>query len=88
MLVREMFIKKGESLTIKVGETIPYKNITSEKINLKNSAKLVKKHLYTIRTNKPKIFETQQNTIDEQNVMDIKKELQNAIILGKTGDGK
>lgn len=88
MLVREMFIKKGGSLTIKVGETIPYKNIESDKINLKNSAKLVKKHLYRIGTNKPKIFETQQNIPDEQNVTDIKKELQSAIILGKTGDGK
>lgn len=88
LLVREMLIKKGKSLSIKIGEPIPFKSIASEKINIKNSAKLVKKHLYRIDTNKPQIFKTQQNIINEQSYLDIKHELENGLILGKTGDDK
>ncbi|NLY04274.1 MAG: lysophospholipid acyltransferase family protein [Campylobacter sp.] len=89
LLGREIFNKKGKSLSIKVGEIIPYKNIIMPEINHDNNTlKLLKKHLYNIGKNKKDVFKTQKCIANKSDKEEVAKEISQGEILGHTKDGK
>lgn len=87
LLPKEIFKKKNSEIEFKIGEIIPIKSLEDKKINTKTKVKLLKKHLYILPKNK-KIFKTQSPISHPENKKNIKTELNNAEILGKTNDGK
>ncbi|WP_024954186.1 lysophospholipid acyltransferase family protein [Sulfurospirillum arcachonense] len=87
-LVREMFLQRSKGVSFKVGELIPYKNISKTELSEKMLVNLLKKHLYKISKNKPGIFQTQTSIAHPENRQEIKKELKNAEFLSTTNDGK
>jgi putative hemolysin len=88
LLVREMFLQHSKGVNFKVGEVIPFKNITSVKFSDTILVNLLKKHLYKISKNKKGIFETQRCIAHPENRQAIKQELNESILLGTTNDGK
>lgn len=88
LLPRELFNKKGKTISIKIGDPIPPKILSSyiRKDNIQ--IKLLRKHLTLISKGKKGIFSTEKNIIHPIDRKIIKKELLNAEILGETEDGK
>jgi putative hemolysin len=88
LLPHEMFNKKNKSLEFVIGELISYNAFKDKNINIKTKAKLFKKHLYKIAKNKKPIFETEKCIAHPENRQDLKEELANSKLLGKTNDNK
>lgn len=86
-LFSEIFKKKNSYLEFKIGEIIPYESFDN-KIDDKYQVKLFKRHLYKIGKNKKGIFETQKPIIHPVDRKELKDELKECEILGKTKDGK
>jgi putative hemolysin len=88
LLPHEMFNKKNKSLEFVIGELISYNAFKDKNINIKTKVKLFKKHLYKIAKNKKPIFETEKCIAHPENRQDLKEELANSKLLGKTNDNK
>lgn len=89
LLGREMMAKNGKSLSIKVGEMIPYQNLILPEIKSnRNTLRLIQRHLYSIGKNKKPIFKTQRCLIHKQDPDEVSSEVYKGISLGKTRDGK
>lgn len=88
LLAHEVFNKQSQTITLKVGQAIPFQKIKILPLTKKETAKLLKRHLYRIGKGKSSLFETEQTIIHPQERRAIKKELQQAELLGETKDGK
>ncbi|MBE0439182.1 MAG: lysophospholipid acyltransferase family protein [Gammaproteobacteria bacterium] len=88
LLAHEIFNKRSKTITMKVGEAIPYQAIASLALAKKQKTKLIRRHLYRIAKGKSSLFLTEQTIVHPQDRRAIKKELQQAQLLGETSDGK
>lgn len=88
LLAHELFNKNSQTITLRVGQSIPFQQIRLLPLAKKEIAKLIRRHLYRIGKGKSPLFETEQTIIHPQERRAIKKELQQAELLGETTDGK
>lgn len=88
LLAHEIFNKKSKTITMKVGEAIPYQAIATLPLVKKQKTKLIRCHLYRIAKGKSSLFLTEQTIVHPQDRRAIKKELKQAELLGETNDGK
>jgi len=88
LLAHEIFNKKSQTITLRVGQSIPFHQIRVLPLAKKEMAKLIRRHLYRIGKGKSPLFETEQTIVHPQERRAIKKELQQAEVLGETIDGK
>lgn len=88
MLAHEMFNKNSKNITMRVGETIPYQQIEQLPLVKAEKAKLLRRHLYRIAKGKKSLFKTEQTIAHPIERRFIKRELQNAELLGETTDNK
>jgi len=88
LLAHEIFNKNSQTITLRVGQSIPFQQIRGLPLAKKEMAKLIRRHLYRIGKGKSPLFETEQTIVHPQERRAIKKELQQAELLGETIDGK
>tara|TARA_R110002050_G_scaffold71891_1_gene154598 strand:+ start:29464 stop:31179 length:1716 start_codon:yes stop_codon:yes gene_type:complete len=88
LLAHEIFNKNSQTIKLRVGQPIPYQQIRLLPLAKKQIAKLIRHHLYRIGKGKSPLFETEQTIVHPQERRAIKKELQQAELLGETSDGK
>ncbi|HDY85731.1 hypothetical protein LCGC14_0800070 [marine sediment metagenome] len=88
LLAHEIFNKSSKTIALRVGESIPYQHIKALPLAKKETAKLIRRHLYRIGKGKSPLFQTEQTIVHPQERRAIKKELQQAMLLGETADGK
>jgi len=87
LLAHEIFNKHSKTISMQVGQAIPYKQISQLPLNKKAIAKLIRKHLYRIAKGQSSLFKTEQTIIHPEERRAIKKELKQAELLGETKDG-
>lgn len=88
MLAHEMFNKNSKNITMRVGEAIPFQQIDSLPLIKSEKAQLLRRHLYRMAKGKKPLFKTEQTIAHPQERRSIKKELQQAELLGETADNK
>lgn len=88
LLAHEMFNQQAKTIEMRVGEPIDYDQIAALPLVKSEKAKLVRRHLYRLARNKKPLFKTRQTVAHPQERRAIKKELQQAQLLGKTHDDK
>ena len=87
LLAHEIFNKNSKTISMKVGQAIPYKQIAQLPLNKKATTRLIRSHLYRIAKGKPPLFTTEQTIVHPEERRAIKKELHQAELLGETKDG-
>lgn len=88
MLAHEMFNKHSRNITIRVGESIPYQQIEQLPLIKAEKAKLLRRHLYRMARGKKSLFKTEQTVAHPVERRFIRRELQQAELLGETADNK
>ena len=88
MLAHEMFNKRSKTIAMRVGAPIAYQQIELLPLVKAEKAKLLRRHLYRLAKDKKPLFETEQTIAHPQQRKAIKKELQQAELLGETADNK
>lgn len=88
MLAHEMFNKNSKTIGMRVGEPIAYQQIEQLPLVKAEKAKLLRRHLYRLAKGKKPLFVTEQTIAHPQERRAIKKELQQAELLGETADNK
>ncbi len=88
MLAHEMFNKNSMNITMRVGEAISHQQIEQLPLVKAEKAKLLRRHLYRIAKGKKSLFKTEQTIAHPIERRFIKRELQNAELLGETADNK
>jgi len=88
LLPHEMFKKRSGSLEFKIGKLIPYKNYANSHLDTKTQIKMFKKHLYRIAKGKKGVFKTESSIAHPEDRQELKRELLETELLGKTSDGK
>lgn len=88
MLAHEMFNKNSKTISMRVGESIAYQQIEQLPLIKAEKAKLLRRHLYRLAKGKKPLFVTEQTIAHPQERRAIKKELQQAELLGETADNK
>lgn len=87
-LPHEMFKAKGKTIEFKIGKTIAFESYGRAKLPVKETVKLLRKHLYKVAKNHKPIFATQNEISVPEESRELKTELKNGTELGKTTDGK
>ena len=87
-LPHEMFKAKGKEIDFKIGKLIPFDAYTQPNFSRKETVKLLRKHLYKVSKNHKPIFATYNEISVAEERSELKRELKNGILLGKTTDGK
>lgn len=88
LLPNELFHSFQKNIEFKIGKQIPYLSYHNPHLNIKQNIKILKKHFCSIADNKKEILKT-YNTISPQlSKLEIKRDLQRAMLLGETLDGK
>jgi len=87
-LPHEMFKAKGKVIDFKIGKPIPFDAYTSPNVSLKETVKLLRKHLYKVSKDHKPIFATYNEISVPEARSELKRELKNGISLGRTLDGK
>ncbi len=88
LLAHELFNKRNKTIKIRIGDPIPAKAFTQNYINDNVQLKLLKKHVYAIGKNKRGVYTTEKNIIHPVDKQLLKRELNNAKLLGITKDEK
>lgn len=88
LLVNEMFKQKQNTISLQIGEQIPFSAYSSEQIASKTLVKLFKKHLYKLKTNKKLVFKTEAPIAQVEDRKVLKHAINQAELLGQTPDGK
>ncbi|AFJ03578.1 Putative hemolysin [Methylophaga frappieri] len=88
MLAHEMFNKNSKTISMCVGEPIPYAQVESLPLVKAEKAKLLRRHLYRLAKGKKPLFLTEQTVAHPQDRRIIKQELKQAQLLGETADNK
>ena len=87
-LPHEMFKAKGKVIDFKIGKPIPFDAYNVPNVSRKERVKLLRKHLYQVSKNHKPIFATYNEISVAEGRSELKSELKNGILLGKTTDGK
>ncbi|MFH1197895.1 MAG: lysophospholipid acyltransferase family protein [bacterium] len=82
LLAHELFNKKNKTIRIKIGDMIPSRVFASSFINSAYQTKLLKRHVYKLGKNRKGIYLTEKNVIHPVDSRIIKRELNNANLLG------
>lgn len=88
MLVREMFRQRQKQLHIRIGELIPFESFASLALEPQSRAKLFKKHLYRLASDKAPLFKTQSGIALPEDRKALKKAVESCQLLGETADQK
>lgn len=88
LLSHELFNKRNKTINVKIGDPIPPVAFANNFINDKYQTKLLKKHVYLIAKNKEGIYKTEKNIIHPVDRKSIKRELNDAQLIGVTSDEK
>lgn len=88
LLSHEMFNKKNKTITIKVGDPIPAKAFLNTFISDREQIQLLRKHVYHMGRGWKGVYVTEKNIIHPIDIKLIKKELNQAVVLGETHDNK
>lgn len=88
ILPREVVNFKKKQVNVKIGNLIPYESYNIQGINTDRKVKLIRKHLFKIAKNKKGIFKEEKGICLPEPVNEIKSEIKNGKLLGKTFDGK
>jgi len=87
LLSHEMFKQRGNEIELIIGELIPHENTNPQSIPKDKLINLYKKHIYSLKKGSS-YFVTQKSIALAEDRREIKKELKNSELLGKTKDGK
>lgn len=87
-LPHEMFKARGKNIEFTIGKTIPFDAYNLANISRKETVKLLRKHLYKVSKNHKPIFATYNEISVAEGRSELKSELKNGTLLGKTTDGK
>ena len=88
LLVREMFGQKTMTLPIRIGESIRWQEIAGLDVPRDEKIKRINRHLYGVNDNRAPVLKTQRSIAHPESTVGIRKELQEAELLGETRDGK
>ena len=88
LLVKEMFKQKQKTISMRIGEQIPYDSFSNLALELPAKVKLFKKHLYRLAKDKPALFKTQSAIAHPEDRKILKKAIESCQLLGETADGK
>lgn len=88
MLVREMYEQKAMTLPIRVGELIAWQEIAGLDVSRDEKIKRINRHVYGVSGNRVAMLKTQRSIAHPESTINIRKELQEAELLGETRDGK
>lgn len=88
LLVKEMFKQQRKSITLRIGESIPFDSFNTLQLELADKVKLFKKHLYRLAKDKAPLFKTQSAIAHPEERAVLKKAVESCQLLGETGDGK
>jgi len=87
-LIREMFKQSEQTVSITVGNLIPFESYQENTLPLKAKVKLFKKHLYRIARNKSPIFDTCTVIAHPEKRDVLREEIKACELLGETWDHK
>lgn len=88
LLPSELFKQRNKSITLNVGNIIPYQSFKNSKLNEKKQNELLQEHLYRIGSDEAEIFQTEKPIIPPVDKELLVKELEDAELIGNTFDGK
>jgi len=88
MLVREMFEQKTMTLPIRIGELIAWQRIADLDVSSAEKIKHISKQLYGVSNNRVPMLKTERSIAHPESTVSIRKQLQEAELLGETKDGK
>ena len=88
MLVREMFEQKTMTLPIRIGELIPWQEIADLDVPREEKIKRINRQLYGVNRNRVSVLKTTRSVAHPESTVSVRKELQEADLLGETRDGK
>ena len=87
-LPHEMFKAKGKNIHFTIGKTIPFDSYNLPNLSTKETTKLLRKHFYKVSKNHKPIFTTHNEISVPEQRSELKTELKNGTLLGKTTDNK
>jgi len=88
ILPHEMFKFKGKGIDFTIGKPIAFDAYNIPNLSVKKRVKLLRKHFYKVAKNHKQIFVTQNEISVPEERRELKQELKNGTLLGKTTDGK
>ncbi len=88
MLVREMFEQKTMTLPIRIGELIPWQEIADLNVPREEKIKRISRQVYGVNSNRTPELKTERSIAHPESTVSIRKQLQEAELLGETKDGK
>lgn len=86
LLAHEMFNKQSMEINFRIGEAIPVSELNNQSIADRALIKRLKKHLYKLGTNRHKTFVTEKTIAHPEDRRELKQELKQSHVLGKTRD--
>lgn len=84
----EMFKYHDKTIGFRIGKSIPYENYNIPALSLVDKVKLFRKHFYLVSKKHRGIFKTHNSIALAEDRQELKRELQDARLLGETSDGK
>jgi putative hemolysin len=84
----EMFKYHDKTIGLRIGKSIPYENYDIPALSLVDKVKLFRKHFYLVSKKHRGIFKTHNSISLAEDRQELKRELQDAKLLGETSDGK
>ena len=88
MLVREMFEQKTMTLPIRIGELIPWQEIAALNVPREEKIKRINRQVYGVSSNRAPVLKTARSVAHPESTIHLRKEIQEADLLGETKDGK
>lgn len=88
LLVQEMFRQKHKSISMRIGELVPYESFAQLPMETPAIVKLFKKHLYRLAKDKKPLLRTQTAIAHPEDRRELRKAIEACQLLGHTADGK
>ena len=88
LLVKEMTKQSKKTVTIKAGDMIPVEQFSQLQLAKKEVARLFRKHLYRIGSDRKPVFSTQASIAHPESPSVLHSALKQQTLLGETPDGK
>jgi len=87
-LVREMFKQAKRSVSICIGDMVPYESYQRTRLPLKSKVKMFQRHVYRIGKHKEPVFATRRAIAHPENRQQLRREIKLCELLGETVDNK